>query len=630
MINRYFIEEANPMNKYLRYLIYFMMSGFSFQVGAQPNHFIPQPESVDFSEDHFTLDEHTRVGVPKRFYEQLQPYLAEKFQEDLGLPLTIESGKPRKSKSQILFEYDPGSDVNAEGYLLKVSPKIITITAKDYGGLFNGFQTLRQTFPIKQSGLVQIQTMEIRDNPRFAWRGMMLDVSRHFQSKDFILKQIDVLSSYKVNKFHWHLTDDQGWRIESKKYPNLTKKGAWRADRAGITWWKREKASPQEPKTVGGFYSQEDIKEVIAYAKVRNVEIIPEIDIPGHSKALIASYPHLFCYDDPDADFEVAVGGKAPNNALCAGKESTYEFLAEVIEEVATLFPSRYLHIGGDECNKTNWKKCPHCQKVKSTNNLNNEDELQSHFIQRVHKLVKAQNKIMIGWDEILSGNGAPGAAIMAWRRGKYTPQITAPQNGYPTIMTSYKYSYLSQVQGPTLSEPEGPRVVLPLSKVYRHDPIPEELTDDQKKLVLGNQACLWGEFTPTEKHCEYMLYPRSLASAEVSWTNPTRKDWSRFQHSLEAYHFSALDKKGVNAANSLYSVYPSYTIDQLHGQAIVYLQTEAIGYEIHYSLDGQNPTTQSLIYTGEFKTEPRKLLKAGLFNQDGELLGNIVELRLK
>lgn len=618
------------MGKYLHFLIYLMLSGFSCPVAAQTNHFIPQPESVVFSAGEFTLDENTLVVVPKQFHELLQPYLTEKFKEDVGLNLTFANRKSSKSENQILFEFDTKAAVKTEGYILVVSPKTIMITAKDYGGLFNAFQTLRQTFPLESAGVVRIPAMEVRDNPRFGWRGIMLDVSRHFQPKDFVLRQIDVLSSYKVNTFHWHLTDDQGWRIEIKKYPKLTQKGAWRADRTGEAWWSRGKATAAEPKTVGGFYTQEEIVEVIAYAKVRNVEIIPEIDVPGHSKALVAAYPHLFCYDDPDANFEVAVGGKAPDNAVCAGKETTYEFLAGVIEEVAALFPSEYLHIGGDECNKSNWKKCPYCQKVKSENNLKDEEELQSHFIQRVHKLVQAQNKTMIGWDEILSGNGAPGATIMAWRRGKYTPQITAPQNGYPTIMTSYKYSYISQVQGPTISEPEGPKVVLPLSKVYSHEPVPEALTSDQQKLVLGNQASLWGEFTPTEEHCEYMLYPRSLASAEVSWTQPSLKDWSRFQNSLEAYHFRSLENKGVNVSKSLFSVYPAYAIDQLHSQAIVYLHTEAVGYDIYYTLDGQDPTTQGLKYTEEFKTEPGTLLKVGLFNRDGALLGNIVELRLK
>lgn len=592
--------------------------------------FIPIPESVVYTQSEFDLNEQTEIILPNRVYTSLKPYLEEKLASDLGFSPSITQGLEGEAKNQILFKLDSKSPIKEDGYILSVTPETITITAKAYGGLFNGFQTLRQSFPLEKSGSIRIPTMEVKDNPRFRWRGTMLDVSRHFQPKDFILKQIDVLSSYKINKFHWHLTDDQGWRIEVKKYPKLTQKGAWRADRSGIPWWKREKATAEEPKTVGGFYTQEDIKEVIAYAKARNVEIIPEIDIPGHSKALVASYPALFCHDNPVANFEVAVGGKAPDNAVCAGKETTYSFLANVIEEVANLFPSEYLHIGGDECNKSNWKKCSFCQKVKTDKHLEDEEELQSYFIQRIHQLVKDQGKTMIGWDEILSGNGAPGATIMAWRRGRYTPQITAPQEGYPTIMTSYKYSYISQVQGPTITEPEGPNVVLPLSKVYNHEPVPVELTEAQRELVLGNQASLWAEFTPTQAHCEYMLYPRALASAEVSWSKPDLKKWERFQGALEDYHFKALHQKGINVSKSLFSVYPAYAIDQLHSQAIVYLKTETVGHHIYYTLDGTEPTVKSSKYDKAFTTETRTLLKAGLFNNKGDLLGNIVELRLK
>ena len=236
----------------------------------------------------------------------------------------------------------------------------------------------------------------------------------------------------------------------------------------------------------------------------------------------------------------------------------------------------------------------------------------------------------MIGWDEILSGQGAPGATIMAWRRGTYTPQITAPQNAYPTIMTSYKYTYISQVQGPTFMEPEGPKVVLPLSKVYAHEPIPEELTPEEVNRVLGNEACLWGEFTPTQEHCEYMLYPRALASAEVSWSDPNVKDWKRFQTALEDSHFKRLDREQVNYAKSMYTVYASYALDELKSEAYVYLNTETVGYDIFYTTDGEDPTTASVKYKGNFIAPPKTLVKAGLFNKEGRLLGSVTEIRLK
>ena len=592
--------------------------------------FIPQPESVVLTSGGFQLNEDTQVFIPKKYSKELKAIVVSEIAKDTQLNLTVNTGRVKRSSNYIVFQIVKDASIKAEGYILEIIPSKITIKAKDYAGLFNGFQTLRQAIPVGSGLGTAIPSMTVTDNPRFNWRGVMFDVSRHFQTKAFVLKQIDVLSSYKINKLHLHLTDDQGWRIEIKKYPNLIKKGAWRADRTGVAWWSREAATADEPKTVGGFYTQEDLKEIIAYAKIRNVEIIPEIDVPAHSKALIAAYPHLFCYDDPVANFEVAVGGKAPDNALCAGKETTYDFLEDVIKEVADLFPSKYIHIGGDECNKSNWKKCPYCQKVKEEHHLADEEELQSYFIQRMHKIVTAQNKVMIGWDEVLSGNGVKGATIMAWRRGNHTPELQAPREGYPTIMTSYLHSYISQVQGPTFMEPEGPNVVLPLSKVYNHEPIPKELTVEEASRVVGNETCLWGEFTPTEEHFEYMLYPRTLASAEVSWSNPKVKSWKRFQKALETSHFKRLERNKVNVAKSMFTVYPAFAIDQLHNQAIVYLETETDGYSIYYTTNGDNPTINATKYEGSFKAKPKSLLKAGLFNKEGCLLGEITEIRLK
>ncbi|MEI6865324.1 family 20 glycosylhydrolase [Flavicella sp.] len=610
-------------------LIFLVSSTGKAQIGEM--FFIPQPESVVINQGDFKLSKSTQVFIPRKYYADFKNIVKSTLTNDIGLNISVKKGRVKVKSNYIVFEKSNDAAIKSEGYILEITTEKIRIKAKDYAGMFNGFQTLRQTIPVGTVQGTSIPSMVVQDNPRFNWRGVMLDVSRHFQSKEFVLKQIDVLAAYKINKFHLHLTDDQGWRIEIKKYPNLTKKGAWRAERTDVTWWEREKARADEPKTIGGFYTQEDIKEIIEYARVRNVEIIPEIDVPAHSKALIASYPHLFCYDgESDANFEVAVGGKAPDNALCAGKETTYEFLEDVIKEVAALFPSKYLHIGGDECNKGNWKKCPHCQKVKTENGLKDEEELQSFFIQKVNKIVLAQNKTMIGWDEILSGKGAKGATIMAWRRGKHTPEIDAPRAGYPTIMTSYVYSYISQVQGPSFMEPEGPKVVLPLSKVYNHEPIPSELTKEEAGRVLGNQTCLWAEFTPTPEHFEYMLYPRTLASAEVSWSDPKVKSWERFQNALETSHFKRLERDHVNFAKSMYSVYPAFAINQLHNEAIVYLETEAVGYEIYYTLDGNEPTTNALKYQGNFKTVPKTLLKAGLFTKNGKLLGEITELRLK
>ena len=587
---------------------------------------IPQPQSVILKEGSFTLSSETKVFIPKKYQSDFQSYISEKIGSATGFDVQITTGKRPPASNYILFEIVKNENMPEEGYVLEISPDEILVKAKSYAGMFYAFQTIRQLLPTQAGKQIKIPCLVIKDSPRFGWRGMMLDVARHFQTKEFIMKQIDVFASYKINKFHWHLTDDQGWRIEIKKYPNLTKKGAWRAERPGISWWKRELATVEEPKTVGGFYTQADIKEVIEYARIRNVEVIPEIDVPGHSKALIASYPFLSCLDS--ANFEVATGGKAPDNAVCPGKETTYHFLDDVLAEVAELFPSEYIHIGGDECNKMNWRKCSHCQKVVEENKLKDMEELQSHFIMKVNDLVVAKGKKMIGWDEILSGKGAKGATIMAWRRGKYTPEVDAPKGGYPTIMADYQHAYISQVQGPFELEPEGPAVVLPLSKVYRYEPIPAELTAEEAELVLGTEACLWGEFTPTAEHCEYMLYPRTLAKAEVAWSNPEVKDWNRFQSAVES-HFERLKLQGVNFSTSLYSVYASYALDKLSYTAKVYLTTET-DYDIYYTTNGDEPSANSTKYTGVFSIKNKSVVKAGLFDKEGKRLGKITEIRIR
>jgi hexosaminidase len=318
--------------------------GFSFtpKQEHQKVHIIPQPESVALKKGHFTFNAETRLFVPEEFLKDFGAYVNEKIMNDAGIHVSAEKWDHSVSKNFIYLEKSDDSTLGNEGYQLEISSNQILAKANSYAGIFNAFQSLRQVIPPNARQFpeksVRIPCLVIKDHPRFEWRGLMLDHSRHFQPKEFVLKQIDMISSYKINKFHWHLTDDQGWRIEINKYPNLTTKGAWRADRTGIHWWSREFAKPGEPMTIGGFYSQQDIKEIVEYARIRNVEVIPEIDLPGHSKALKAAYPHLSCRQD--LLFEVSTGGRSPNNTICAGRETTYEFIDGVIGEIAELFPS--------------------------------------------------------------------------------------------------------------------------------------------------------------------------------------------------------------------------------------------------------------------------------------------------
>lgn len=598
------------------------------QPGSLANglHFIPQPQSVKLKNGSFQLLPTTKIFLPEEFLNDLAPYIKNKIKNDAGLNSHVGKWDNSMSSNFIRFDKADAAGVGPEGYNLIVSNDKIVVKANTYAGIFNAFQTIRQTIPpdaIQHKGkVITIPCMEISDNPRFEWRGLMLDVSRHFQPKDFVMKQIDIISSYKINKFHWHLADDQGWRVEIKKYPNLTTKGAWRADRTGIQWWQREFRKPGEPTPVGGFYSQDDIKEVVEYARIRNVEIIPEIDIPGHSKALIASYPFLTCRED--VLFEVSTGGRSPNNALCAGRETTYEFLDNVFEEIAALFPSQYIHIGGDECNKNDWKKCEQCIKKVKENNLNDVEELQSYFITRIGKQISARGKTLIGWDEILSGKGTPGAVIMAWRRNRYSPEVDAPRAGHKTIQASYNDSYINNHQGPRDLEPEAPKAIIPLKRVYSYEPIPEGLTQKEAGLIMGTQVCLWGEFTPTTEICELMLYPRVLANAEVGWTDSSLKNWNRFQHAVEE-NFGRLDRDRVTYSRSMYNPFISFAADSLRLEAYVHLFTDSDLHDVRFTNNGSEPTNTSTKYTGVFTARLNSLIKAAIFDEKGNKLGQTV-----
>jgi hexosaminidase len=598
---------------------------------AQKLHIIPQPESVEIKKGHFTLSSDTKIFIPGEFLKDFEPYVKEKMMNDAGLNVAVSEWEPSTSKNFIRFEKTDDPAIEDEGYLLEISANQIIAKASSYTGIFNAFQTIRQIIPANARQFpdksISIQNLLVRDKPRFEWRGLMLDHSRHFQPKEFIIKQIDIISSYKINKFHWHLTDDQGWRIEIKKYPNLTQKGAWRADRTGIHWWSREFAKPDEPKPIGGYYSQEEIREIVEYARIRNVEIIPEIDLPGHSKALKAAYPHLSCRQD--LLFEVSTGGRSPNNTICAGRETTYEFIDGVIGEIAALFPSKYIHIGGDECNKSDWTVCPECNKKLKENHLENFDELQSYFITRINSQVTHRGKTMIGWDEILSGKGTPGAIIMAWRRNRYSPEVDAPRAGYQTIQASYTDSYINNHQGPAYLEPEAPRGIIPLKKVYDYEPVPKVLTEQEAGRIMGTQVCLWGEFTPNPEICELMLYPRVLANAEVGWTKPALKNWKRFEYAVEE-NFVRLDRDHVNYSKSTYNPMITFVTDTIKNTAKVDIQPDSDIHHLFYTINGTDPTTKSKKYDGPFTSDLNSVVKTAVFNRKGELLGKVVAQRLE
>ncbi|RPH35717.1 beta-N-acetylglucosaminidase, partial [bacterium] len=492
---------------------------------------IPKPLKTERAAGSFTLTPEAPIMVDAGSGDVMAvgTYLQQELGRSTGYALKVEeiaAGTAPRGGIVLTMISAASSDPRDESYELLVNTEGVRISARRPAGLFYGVQTLCQLLPpqIYAQATVPniswtIPAVRIEDKPRFSWRGMMLDVSRHFFPKSFVKECIDIAAFHKLNVFHWHLTDDQGWRIEIKRYPKLTTVGAWRVDREKFTWDQRKPAEPGEVATYGGFYTQEEIREVVAYAKSRCVTIVPEIEMPGHATAALAGYPELSCTGGP---FTVRTGGYWPiTDIFCAGNDSTFEFLQNVLSEVVSLFPGEYIHIGGDEANKTNWKKCPKCQARIAHEHLKNEEELQSYFVQRIEKFLNAKGKRLIGWDEILEGGLAPNAAVMSWRG--IDGGIAAARQNHDVVMTPTSNCYFDYYQG-TSGEPEGIGGYLPLENVYTYEPVPEVLNDTEAKHVLGVQANLWTEYIPHGKHAEYMLLPRLSALAEIAWCEPGQK----------------------------------------------------------------------------------------------------------
>lgn len=418
---------------------------------------------------------------------------------------------------------------NNEGYILSVTPKKIIIQAKSPVGLFYAVQTLRQLMPeeveiqqVVEGIKLTVPACQIKDEPRFVYRGMHLDVGRHMFPVATIKKYIDMIAMHKMNTFHWHLTEDQGWRIEIKKYPKLTEIGAFRKET--IVGHAGKKPYVYDGQRYGGFYTRDEVKEIVAYAASKFVTIIPEIEMPGHAIGALASYPELSCTGGP---FEVFTRWGIVDDVFCAGKEETFNFLEDVLSEVIDLFPGKYFHIGGDECPKARWEKCPLCQKRMKEEGLKDEHELQSYFIQRIEKFLSSKGRKLIGWDEILEGGLAPEATVMSWRGT--SGGIAAARQKHDVIMTPNKYVYLDYYQCEPQDQPLAIGGYLPLERVYSYNPMPAELTPEEQKYILGIQGNVWTEYIPTPEHMQYMAYPRAFAIAEIGWTPDRLKDFNDF-----------------------------------------------------------------------------------------------------
>jgi hexosaminidase len=590
-------------------------------VNSQTVNIIPMPRKVEIGKGFFTMNDNTAIFYNDPQLEFLAGYTSTTIKSLTKLHLVVKQSDGVQHNSQVINLFiDKKVKTAKEGYLLSVNPAAITIKSATSQGLFYGVQSLLQLIPV--TGDKKIPALEIADEPRFPWRGLMLDVSRHFFTIDEVKRLIDQMVTYKFNILHLHLTDDQGWRLEIKKLPNLTKVGAWRVPRTGL-WWDRECPQEGEEATYGGFYTQEEIKDLVKYAAKRNVNILPEIDVPGHSLAAIAAYPWL---SSSKNTFKVNPGCKfygIDDNTLCAGKESTFEFLNTVFTEVAELFPFEYIHIGGDECYKGFWKKCDDCRKVMNDNSLKDENELQSYFIKRLEKLLQGKGKKLMGWDEILEGGLAPNATVMSWRGMK--GGIAAAKANHHVVMSPNDFAYLDLYQGDPAIEPQT-YSLLRLNKVYDFEPVPKGV---DSTFILGGQGNLWTESVPTFRQAEYMFWPRSFALAEILWSPRSYRNWLDFISRTET-HLERLAQADINYSRSFFDAIITPSKDG-SGNLVIQLSTEIEELKIHYTFDNTYPDHYSPLYkSGEKLSIPRDADTFRVITyRDGKPVGRIITIPL-
>jgi len=569
-------------------------------------HIIPIPNELTLEKGVFILDKNVSLYADTKL-AAIADFFNAYLKENVGYSLNLQSKPATKA---ILFKLDETIE-NEEGYELMVDTSQISIKAKTAKGAFYAMQTFRQLLPPTiESDQIAIRNVNIKDAPRFVYRGMHLDVARHFFSVNFIKKYIDMMALLKMNTFHWHLTDDQGWRIEIKQYPELQKVAAFREE----TLIGHYNDSPQQfdGKKYGGFYTQEEVKEIVNYASERQITVIPEIEMPGHAQAAIAAYPKLGCTGEK---IKVATKWGVFEDIYCPTEE-TFTFLEHVLDEVMPLFPGKYIHIGGDEAPKTRWKACEHCQALIKKEGLKDEHGLQSYFIARMETYINSKGKQIIGWDEILEGGLAPNATVMSWRGT--SGAVEAAKSGHDVIMTPTSHAYFDYYQSENGEEPLAIGGYLPLEKVYSFHPIPKELTEEESKYVLGAQGNLWTEYIPTSEQAEYMAFPRMIAMAEVVWSNPKRRDYQDFAYRLSHFH-KWLDALYINYANHLYEIEGEVT--KRNNQLVFDLQTTIKDKTIRYTTDESSPNLNSKIYTSYLSINGSTVLKAAVFN-DKEKLG--------
>jgi len=526
---------------------------------------IPYPKELKMGTGVFKVNAKTIIAADEK-NKTVAGFLADLLSAYTKSKTLIKNDQPKSNA--IILKWSDDATLGSQGYQMEVTSTKITISANQSEGFFMGVETLRQLLPV-EGKKIEVPVLTIKDIPEFKWRGILLDVSRHFFPIEVMKKYVDLMSLYKMNVLHWHLTDDQGWRIEIKKYPNLTSVGAWRTEADGSRY--------------GGFYTQDQIRDMVAYAESRGVTIVPEIEMPGHSTAALASYPELSCTGGP---FKVATINGVLDDVYCPGKETTFQFVENVLSEVIDLFPSHYIHIGGDECPKTRWMKCPDCQKRIKDEGLKNEVELQSYFTHRVEKFLNSKGRSLTGWDEIMEGGVTPNSTIQVWRDWKYAKE--AALNGNDIIMAPTSHSYFD-------GDPES----LTMEKVYTFYPMPEDFPAELQKHILGGECCLWAERIPDVNRLDFMVFPRLLAMSECLWNGKARQPFADFKARVEK-EYPRLRKDGVNYGpeGPIYTV--AFNYDKGSKEFVGKLNEITKGFEYHYTLDGTDPVMTSPIVVND------------------------------
>lgn len=571
--------EANFIHMKKIYLLSVLFFVFAVSVFSQGINIVPKPVSVEEKQGFFEIGSTTKIYANNAKSEQLAGFLNEFLDENFDISLTVQ--KKNNAGNGIAFVLDKSFE--NETYELSVGDKGIVIKGNE-AGLFYGLQSLLQLMPVENASSIKLPKVEIKDKPRFGYRGAMLDCGRYFFTPDEVKRFLDQMSYYKLNTFHWHLTEDAGWRIEIKKYPLLTQIGAWRR---GTQSGHGAETFDRLPH--GGYYTQKQIKEIVKYAQERNITIVPEIDMPGHTLAVLAAYPEVSC---TGGSFKVLEQWGIQKDVLCAGNEKTYELIEDVLDELLEMFPSEIIHVGGDEAPKDRWKECPKCQAKMKTEKLNNEDELQSYFIKRIGAYLQSKGRKMLGWDEIMEGGLAPNAMVMSWRGEK--GGIEAARMHHEVVMAPTTFMYLDYYQAAPEGEPVNIGGNLPLEKVYGYEPLSTEIPTENQKYVIGVQGNLWMEFIHSATKFEYMAFPRLLAVAEIGWST-SKKDFSDFQQRI-GHNLQWLDRKAVNFR--IPEPIGLKNIETTDKKIVVDLKAPIENSQIFYTLNGDDPMINGKRYT--------------------------------